>query len=125
LTLSQVISIKQWFAKNINFVIHADSSSSDDELVIVIVGSVAGTAFVLILLGPLLALHIRKKLNHRAKIVDISQISKSVAAQETQSSLLETQFIVNNSDKAVYYINFSQNAMMNSENGNEETTDSF
>jgi len=76
---------------------------------------------VLIILGPLLALHIRKNLIQRAKVVDISQISKSIAAQETQ---FKTQFTVKDSDKAVYYINFSQSPMMNSENSNDEITDS-
>ena len=111
----------------INKSIHtgSDSSGSDSgELIIIIVASVTGTAVVLIMLGPLLALYIRKKLIHRAKIVDISQISKSIAAQETQSSLLKTQFMVNDSNKAVYYINFSQSPMMNSKSSIAETTDS-
>lgn len=103
-------------------VCNTGSNYSASELIIIIAASVAGAAVFLLIFGAVVFLRIRKKLIQRAKIVDISQVSKSIAAQETQSSILKkTQFMVNNSDKTVYFINFSQSPIKHSENDVEET----
>ena len=71
----------------------------------------------LIVIGPVLFLYIRQKLIQRAKIVDISQITKSAGSPKAKPS---NQFMVRGTnDKAFFYINYPQNPSIN--DGNSDT----
>ena len=66
---------------------------------------------MLILLGPILFLYIRHKFQRRAKILDISQVTKSAGVSEGRPS---NQFVVKgNDDTAFFYINYPQNPSSN------------
>lgn len=66
---------------------------------------------MLMILGPVLFLYIRRKFLQRAKIVDISQVTKSVGLPKAKPS---NQFVVKgNNDEALFYINYPQNPLLN------------
>jgi len=84
------------------------------ELILIITISIVATAVMLIIIGPILFLHIRQKFAQRAKIVDLSQVTKSAEVPEAKPS---NQFVVRgNDDKAFYFINYPQNPLSNEEN---------
>ena len=73
----------------------------------------------MIIIGPVLFLYIRQKYLRKARIVDISQVTKSAGVLEAKCS---NQFVVKgNNDKAVYYINYPQDPLVNE--GNSDTNE--
>ena len=91
-----------------------------NELVIIIVVTSCATTVILMILGPVLFLYIRRKLHHRAKIVDISQVTKSAGVPEARPS---NQFIVKgNNNAALFYINYPQ--VPSSNDGQSDTNES-
>ena len=66
---------------------------------------------MLIIIGPLLFLHIRQKFHQRAKVVDISQVTKSVGVPDTKPG---NQFMVRgNDDQTFFYINYPHDPLAN------------
>lgn len=83
-------------------------------MIVIIIVSIVATIVMLIIIGPILFLYIRQKFIQRAKIIDISQVTKSSGIPEAKPS---NQFVVKgNDDKVFYYINHPQNALSNEEN---------
>lgn len=65
------------------------------------------------IIGPILFLHIRKKFLRKAKIVDLSQITKSAEEPEAKPS---NQFVMKGNDgQAFFYINYPQKPPLNEE----------
>ena len=74
---------------------------------------------MVIVVGSVLFLYIRQKFLRRARIVDISQVTKSAGVFEAKPN---NQFAVKGNDnKAVFYINYPQNPLVN--DGNSDTNE--
>lgn len=90
------------------------------ELIIFIVVPICAAFVLMIMVGPVLFLYIRQRFHRRAKIVDISQVAKSVGAPEAKPS---NQFVVRrNDDKEFFYINYPQNPLLVNE-GNSDSNE--
>ena len=81
-----------------------------NNLIIIITLTICATVLMVMIIGPVLFLYIRQKFLQRARVVDISQITKSAGVYEAKPS---NQFVVKgNNDKAVFYINYPQNSLV-------------